>query len=150
MIILTLIPLLIGISIFLIWYFNHASAYERISLQIGENTIEADLADTIAKRTKGLSGRKSLGENEGMFFEFPIKGKHGFWMKDMNFPIDIIWIADNKIIGVEENVDPQIGSSFVQLKTYYPEVLVNYVLEIASDGFKKLDIKIEDLVKINK
>ena len=59
---------------------------------IGEKDILVEVADTVAKRTKGLSGKETLPENEGLFFIFKEIGKHPFWMKDMRFPVDIIWI----------------------------------------------------------
>jgi hypothetical protein len=54
-----------------------------ISLKINNIGIEAELADTVEKRTAGLSGRLKLGENQGMFFIFDAPDYHSFWMKDM-------------------------------------------------------------------
>ena len=52
-----------------------------------------ELADTSSERTKGLSYRTEIPK-EGMLFIFPNKGIQGFWMKDMLFPIDILWLTD--------------------------------------------------------
>lgn len=87
------------------------------------------LADTDKTRQLGLSYFSQLPENQGMLFSFPQVGTYGFWMKDMNFPIDIIWIDENlKIIDRTINVLP---SSFPNIFT--PKAPVNYVLEIPAN-----------------
>lgn len=145
------ILILIIIIIFLIfWYFKRPSTYETINLRISDRLIRVVLADDFSKRTRGLSGRQQLGEDEGMLFIFPYKDKYSFWMKDMNFPIDIIWISDDKIVGVEESVDPQIDASVINLKMYHPSEPINYVLELSAGSFQKRNFKIGDLIKFDK
>ncbi|WP_425354760.1 DUF192 domain-containing protein, partial [Listeria monocytogenes] len=74
----------------------------------------------------GLSGRSSLGINSGMFFIFDYEHLPRFWMKDMQFPIDIVWInKDMKIIGVEKNLNQNTYPN-----TYSPKEKIKYVLEI--------------------
>lgn len=148
MIIYLFILILVVFLIYLVWYFNHTFSYEKVSIQIGNHIIEADLADSIAKRTRGLSGRKQLSENDGMLFIFPYKARYSFWMKDMNFPIDIIWINDNKIVGVEESVNPQINEATFDLKMYDAPEPINNVLELPAGSFQKWNFKIGDSVKI--
>src|SRR3989344_9043068 len=65
-------------------------------IKIAGQTIKVDLVLTPAEQEKGLSGRSELKEGEGMLFVFNKPDKHLFWMKDMNFPIDIIWLDVNK------------------------------------------------------
>ena len=79
------------------------------TVTIGNTVFNVEIASTTAEQTIGLSGRKSLAENEGMFFTFNSPGVQNFWMKDMNFPIDIIWISGNKVAGFAENAEPQPG-----------------------------------------
>ena len=58
-------------------------------------------------RLKGLSIKNTLNESEGMLFPFDTPGEYSFWMKDMKFPIDIIWIDSNyKIVYIEKNLQP--------------------------------------------
>lgn len=60
------------------------------------------------ERERGLSGRESLAPTEGMLFVFPESGYHAFWMKDMQFPIDIIWVAaDGTIVDIAPVVRPE-------------------------------------------
>jgi uncharacterized membrane protein (UPF0127 family) len=88
--------------------------------------IVAEVVDTPASRELGLSGRTGLKKDEGMLFVFDKPGKYGFWMKDMLFPIDMVWISeDGLVVNVERNVTPES----------YPKAFINtidakHVLEI--------------------
>src|SRR3989344_341508 len=97
---------------------------------LNETKIKVDLATTEAEQVKGLSGRESLNEKEGMLFIFDRPGKHYFWMKDMNFPIDMIWIdEDLEIIYIKKDAKPD---DFLQ--TFGPDEDTKYVLEVVA-GF---------------
>lgn len=115
-------------------------------LSVQGEKIFVEIADTEQKREQGLSGRDSIGENEGMMFLFSEKGKYGFWMKGMSFPIDIIWINGNSVVGVEKNVDPQVGALEEELKVYSPSEDVDRVLEIRGGKADELGINIGDVI----
>ncbi|MFA5173431.1 MAG: DUF192 domain-containing protein [Candidatus Paceibacterota bacterium] len=83
----------------------------------GEAKFLAEVADNTFKRTRGLSGKENLGEKEGMLFVYSIAGKPGFWMKDMNFAIDIVWIKGEEVVGVTKEVKPE---SYKEGKVFYP------------------------------
>lgn len=109
------------------WYFT-TYAYDGLSaITVDNETVYVYVADTEAKRELGLSGRKYLPADQGMLFIFPVEGKPSFWMKDMHFPIDILWLAnDGSVIHIEENVSP---NSYPQ--QFAPESgLARYVLEL--------------------
>jgi len=117
----------------------------------GRHEFMVEVADTIVSRTRGLSGRVELKENQGMFFVFGTFGAHGFWMKDMKFPIDIIWIKGGAIAGFAENVLPEPGKSLLALKVYYPPEPVDKVLEIKAGLAEKLELKVGDkIIFLNK
>ncbi len=104
---------------------------------------KVDVVDSAYLLTKGLSGRESLSFNEGMFFVFQKPDKYGFWMKDMLFPLDIIWIDQNfNIVHIENVVVPETYP-----KIFTPESDSLYVLEIKAGEVQKLGIKIGDKVK---
>ena len=68
---------------------------------------ELEIADTPALREQGLSHRPSLDSNQGMLFEFREPAKQCFWMKDMQFSLDILWFdAEKKLIYQQQNVAP--------------------------------------------
>lgn len=107
--------------------------------EIGGNKINLIVAKSDQDRIKGLSGRKNLAENEGMLFVFEKKDKHGFWMKGMLFPIDIIFIDDDTVVYVVESAPSSAQSP--NLTIYSPPEVVNYVLETNAGIAKKFNIK---------
>jgi len=111
-------------------YFENAPA---LSVEIAKGEIE---------RNKGLSNRKSIGDFEGMLFIFPETNiQPAFWMKEMNFAIDIIWIKDNKIAQIDSDVQPEPGVSVNKLKLYIPNDPIDYVLEVKAGFCEKYGIE---------
>lgn len=105
---------------------------ETIEVRLAGQAIEADVMRSAQERSRGLSGREKLSDDSGMLFVFPVDGQHSFWMKDMNFPIDIIWIDRSKrVVHVKNNAQP---SSYP--RSFRPEHDARYVLEVAA-GFAR-------------
>ena len=97
-----------------------------VTITMPNGAIVAEVADTGSSRALGLSGRYQMRDNEGMLFVFDVPGRYGFWMKDMNFALDIIWINQNGIVvKIEPNLTP--GS---YPKTFINDAQASYVLEI--------------------
>ncbi len=114
------------------------------SLKISDATVAIEIAETPAELTKGLSGRLTLAENSGLFFIFPYADTHGIWMKEMNFPIDIIWLNENyQIVAIKENATPD---SYPEVFT--PPTPALYVLEVPADFAKKHKISVGDTAKL--
>ncbi len=100
------------------------------TLAIGNTNIIVEIADTDTTRAHGLSDRAALDEKRGMLFVFSTAAYQSFWMKDVHFPLDIIWLDDNwRVIDITTNISPE---SFP--KTYTPRAPARYVLEVNS-GF---------------
>src|SRR3989344_5618121 len=99
-------------------------------VRIGDVSFEVDIADNPISQAKGLSGREFIEDNKGMLFLFGNYGKRSFWMQGMKFPLDIIWISDDKIVGVSENLPPP---GFGEVKVYDSPENVDKVLEINVD-----------------
>jgi len=78
----------------------------KIAVRFGKGEIKAGVAGSFLKKALGLSFRKSIGGNEGLFFSFSRACRPVFWNLGMRFPIDVIWMSGGRIIGVEENVPP--------------------------------------------
>jgi uncharacterized membrane protein (UPF0127 family) len=103
------------------------------------------IADTPAARTKGLMDRQALAGDEGMFFVFPEEDAYAFWMKNMRFPIDIIWINNEfKVVDMETGVEP-CGSQ--SCPSFVPQAKCRYVLEVNAGFAKRHRIMIKDTVK---
>jgi len=118
--------------------------YETKTVVVGEKTITVEIADNEKKRIKGLSYRKNLKEDYGMLFVSDNDGSFGIWMKDMNFPIDIIWVNKHfEIVYIEENVLP---STFPE--TFKSDIPARFVLEVKSGFVKNNNIKKGDLMTI--
>lgn len=114
------------------------------TVKVGENYFDVFVAETSQERERGLSGREGLGDKDGMFFVFEKEGIYPFWMKDMHFSIDIIWIDKNKkVVGVLEKVSPD---SFP--KKFKSDIPVKYVLEIEEGRAEDKEIKEGDTVTI--
>lgn len=100
------------------------------TVTLGSTRVEVEVAGTPETRSQGLSGRETLPEGSGMLFIFETPGKYGFWMKDMNFAIDIIWIGeDMRVVGVERQATP---ASYPNI--FYPISAIKYALEVPA-GF---------------
>ena len=112
-------------------------------IKIGDKTINVEIARTEAEREQGFSGREELGENDGMLFVFEKRDFYAFWMKDMLFPIDIIWIdKDGTMVDVMENVQPDTYPEF----KFISDFLAQYVIEVNAGFFDKHNIKLGDAV----
>ena len=105
------------------------SRFSQGYVKIGDGLrVNVTVADTEATREKGLSGRDPLGPDEGMLFVFQTPLAYGFWMKDMKFPIDIIWIAQGQIVDI--TTDAAVPVPGQELPVYYPRIPVDHVLEV--------------------
>ena len=94
---------------------------------IGNKTFYADLAVTNQEKELGLGNRTSLAADHGMIFVYDHEEQYRFWMKNMRFPIDILWIKGNIIVDISKNVPIQTGSD---LPVYTSVVPVNIILEL--------------------
>ncbi len=120
------------------------------TVTINDNKIEVEVADDEDSRRTGLSGRDSLEEGQGMLFAFEEKQIVEFWMVDMKFPIDIIFIDDTMIVDIDANVQPpEEGANKAALPIYSPDVPVNYVLEVPGGFSEANNIKVGDTAKID-
>ncbi len=122
------------------------SNYQPIT--VGGSKLQVEVADAFNTRKQGLSNRAQLKWEHGMLFVFNNYAKYAFWMKDMRFPIDIIWIKDDTIVDIHHRV--AIPQNNQNLKRYHPSQAVNYVLEVNAGWVKQNKIKIGDKIKIKK
>lgn len=152
------ILLLIVISLVLV-FFGPAAKSPKIELpflpkpavfkeiQINGVNLKVEIADTQSKRSKGLGEKSSLGSNEGMLFIFPKADKYPFWMKGLSFPLDLIYIKDEKIVEILPNIQPpSAGQTDASLPIYHPKDQINMVLEVSAGTVERLNIKIGDKI----
>lgn len=109
--------------------------------------LDVEIADTNEKRNKGLGYRASLATNSGMLFIHTPTKKYTYWMKGMQFPIDIIWILNDKIVDILPNVPPPIeGQTDETLERYSSTVDINRVLETNAGFVITHDIQAGDRI----
>lgn len=118
---------------------------QKVWIKVGSKTIQVEIVNTPQSQIKGLSGRKNLNEDFGMLFNFDDYRVRTFWMKNMNFPLDIIWINEGVIVGVDKNALPE---GEVPQKKYYSPGPVNQVLEVNAGWFDRNKIMIGQIVSL--
>lgn len=126
---------------------------------IRDQTIIVEIAASVETQAKGLSGRQTLEENKGMLFVFEQTGQHSFWMKEMKFPLDIVWIKDGETCPPSTGAEGDCGR-VVDMVTnapvpeedrilkYIPEKEANYVLEVNAGLVDRYGWQIGDEVVI--
>ena len=103
-------------------------------------TVDARIADTFEKRYTGLSNTTALGPNEGMLFIHNNEGRRGYVMRDMAFPIDIVFVdADGEITTIH-HAEPDDDETFRGTAKYVLEVPYNYTTDN--------DIEVGDRIEI--
>ena len=113
--------------------------YKQIDVKVNGIALTADIAETSEQKSKGLGGRDTLPENEGMIFPFNKESDYSFWMKGMKIPIDIIWIDSNKrVVHVEHDLDPCEPKS--PCPSYTPKEDSLYVLETVAGFADKYNV----------
>ncbi|OGE83271.1 MAG: hypothetical protein A3B10_01315 [Candidatus Doudnabacteria bacterium RIFCSPLOWO2_01_FULL_44_21] len=116
-------------------------------VKLAGELIKVELADSVAEQVAGLSGRTGLSDDQGMWFVFDQSDRYIFWMKGMKFPIDIVWVKANKIVEIDQNIDPQIGAADTDLRLYQPVEPVDRVLELPAGWSGRHGLKIGDSVE---
>lgn len=114
-------------------------------MTIGKTTVKIQVRDTMEGRRQGLSGVEGLKDDEGMLFVFLKAFRCGFWMKEMKFDLDFVFIKDDRVVEVIEKVPaPKEGEQPVKIQ---PKLEANKVLEVNSGWVSKHQIKTGDRVE---
>jgi uncharacterized protein len=108
-----------------------------VSVQLGGTAFSARIASTEEEKTRGLSGTASLAENEAMLFVYDRDDKWSIWMKDMRYPIDIVWLdKDKKVVHIVKNAPPES----YPYESFASKEEARYVLELAAGTTAKRSI----------
>ena len=103
--------------------------------------IDIQIANTEFDRELGLMFRKSMKENQGMLFIFPIDTTQTFWMRNTYIPLDMVFINSQKVI-----VSISKNTRILSDQTYTSKGPAQYVLEVNAGYCDKFDIKPGDKV----
>ncbi|KKT34956.1 MAG: hypothetical protein UW24_C0018G0029 [Parcubacteria group bacterium GW2011_GWA2_44_12] len=147
-ILIAVVVILIAFAFVKFLKFNERNPKEG-TVKINGHEITVEIADTVYKRTIGLSGHEPLEDMHGMLFVFPFSQKHTFWMRGMSFDLDMIWIQDRVAVHKEENIPHRKDDGTANLAPYKPKTPANYVLELSAGTAKKLGIETGSEVEIS-
>ncbi|MFZ5845697.1 MAG: DUF192 domain-containing protein [Patescibacteria group bacterium] len=130
------------LSVFALWYYWHNPLTAKVKIK--DQIFLVEVAVTAKERERGLSGRTTLAPNRGMLFVFASPGVYHFWMREMRFPLDFIWIKDQTVVDLSENIpSPTGGEKPVELAPRQP---VDKVLEVNAGEVTKYGITVGDKV----
>ena len=108
-----------------------------------------DVARSATERERGLSGRASLPADRGMLFVFDQPGYYGIWMKEMRFPLDLIWVAGGVVVDRSERLPvPPKGAKNTDLKITLPTSPALVVLEVPSGTIARQKIRVGQHVEV--
>lgn len=119
---------------------NDFLGYSVSKVKVGNKKYCLYFADTLEKRTSGLSN-KTITESEGMLFTYEEPGFRRFWMKEMLYSLDLIYIKDGTVVDYHENVSPDTYP-----KTFTSSSPANKIIELKAGEIKKSSLKKGDSI----
>ena len=145
--VVVMVLVVVGLGVYFLYFKNPVNTtFGKVT--IGNKVFAVEVADTPYKKEQGLSNRNSIGlGTDGMLFVFDVPARYAFWMKDMRFVLDFVWIKDDRVVWVDSNVaPPKPGET---LASFSPPEEVNYVLELPEGMVQKYGIDKGNIVKIS-
>lgn len=143
---LVIILLLVSFSASRIFFNGDILFQKQATATINNHVLNLTIARSAKEKEIGLSDRKDLPKNQGMLFPFGKEGYYGFWMKNMQFPIDIIYTKKGKVVAIFENVKPPKNTKG-KLVVYQSTTTADSVLEINTGLVKEYQIKVGNEIK---
>ncbi|MBP9762667.1 DUF192 domain-containing protein [Patescibacteria group bacterium] len=118
-----------------------ATVAEIQSVTIAGKPYRLEVVRTDAAREQGLSNRPALLPGTGMRFVFETPDRYTFWMKNMRFPIDIIFVQDGTIVNIANNL-PYPKTSTETPASVRPPQAFTEAIELPAGDADKLGLKI--------
>lgn len=107
---------------------------------VGGTRLPVYVADTDHERSEGL-GSTILEAGQGMVFVWPQPAEQTFWMKDVEYPIDIVWSNDQEILGYVTAQPELAGTQYADYQQYPSPGEVDMVLELPAGTATELGLK---------
>lgn len=127
--------ILIGVSIKIYGYNEDVLPADKVKIVFDNGAIvNSEVAQNLELQRLGLGGREYLGENKGMLFMYNNSEIRNFWMKGMLIPIDIIWLSEGRVVGIDADAQPPLSGGAIE--KYSSKKPVDLVLEVNA-GFAK-------------
>lgn len=120
--------------------------YRTTQIYIGKKRFRTILADSFVKKMIGLMFREGLEPGTVMLFNFGYSARHGIWMRNMRFAIDIIWVSESlRVVDLAKGVRPSSGS-----RVNRPSADAKYVIEAKYGFISRNKIEKGERIKIKK
>lgn len=142
--------LLVALVLIAVGHRIYGSLWVKGTVTIAGKDVRVLIADTYKHRLQGWSGKKDMGKYGGMLFVFPDAGRHAMVMRDMYFPLDIVWINGETVVDIAPNLPPEAGVAEEDLVIYQARTTSTLVLELPAGFMAQTGLKIGDKVQIVK
>lgn len=144
---ISIITALLGLGVIIVYLiFGRSRPAVFKVVKIGEASVNVEVVESLPAQQRGLSGRASLAPNSGMLFVYQDKKIRDFWMPDMHFPLDVLWIANGVVVGLQENIPfASTDGSIPRFQSLEP---VDMVLELNSGWIAQNKAKIGGKIDI--
>jgi len=142
--------IIVSLLVVFLPFLRQRSVRGQRDIVVDDHRLVVEIAKTAKEKEQGLSDRKNLCSDCGMLFVFDQEGFYPFWMRRMYFDIDILWIADDRVVDVTLGAKVSSKEEFVAPKTVYQSKFpVNKVLEVNAGWVEKNGIKTGDVVRLD-
>ena len=136
---------LIGLAVIVLYlFFGRSRPLAVKTIKIGDTSLTVEIAESLPSQERGLSGRASLAPDSGMLFVYKDKDIRYFWMPNMSFALDVLWIADGTVVGLQENIPYQADNG--SIPRFQSNASVDMVLEVNAGWIAQNKAKIGDLL----
>lgn len=125
-----------------------ANRFPTAVIQIGDKKVYVQVANTIGRQYTGLGGREQLLPYGGMVFPYAPARRVAIVMREMQFPIDIIWVYEGNVIDIAPNVQPEPNVPEERLTIYNPRLPADMVIEVQAGFSEQYGITIGDSVQV--
>lgn len=127
-----------------LWQFRWPEAI----VLLNDEELRVLVAKTPPHLYRGLGERNSLGRYNGMLFLFGQSERHGIVMREMRFPIDIVWFEEGQVVDIVVRAQPEPGVPEGELAGYFPKVPADVVLELPAGWADKHGLNIGDRLRV--
>lgn len=118
---------------------------EQVEIILDDQELKVEVVNQPDSRLQGLSNRQELGA-DGMLFVLDQRRVPYFWMKQMRFNLDIVWIVDDRVVDITwEAKAPKPNDSLEDLPYYYPNQPVEMVLEVKAG---QIEVEVGDKLRL--
>jgi uncharacterized membrane protein (UPF0127 family) len=138
-------PLLLAGCLASCWMRSAGVELQRARVTVAGHTIQVEVAESPAARMRGLSGRPALAADHGMLFTYDVASVPAFWMKDMRFDLDLVWIRGGRVVDLTARAPHRVEGP---LPVYRPSEPVDLVLEVPAGTAARFGWRPGDAVEV--